>query len=530
MTRHRVAILLPGILLVLVLVPASPAHAATHRLLLSVGANVGDPDDPVLSYADDDAQRMRQVFVELGGVRPDRASLLVDRDATAVRQKLAELAGRISELRAAGDDAVLVVYVSAHAKNGVLHLRGTHLPLTALRDAARDAGARLTVLVVDACESGMLARRKGVHPGPEFAVSLEQLPLHGQVAITSSGPGESSEEWDALRGSLFTHHLLTGLRGDADAEGDGKVSLSEAYAYAFRRTVAGAAGAGQHPAYAWELSGTGELILTEPLAARSALVFPASLAGRYVVASQPRPDVVAEVDKSSGRPLRLAVPPGRYLVRKRAGASTGLVELELPYGGERQVRDEDLAWRRYTEVVMKGGYLSLRNSALLVLGSVESTPIRDTGARFAGALGYRRTWGAWWSLATLGGGTASYPGVELRIDERRLGAGLSAGYRWLEWPIVPHLGVSLELTGVEQRIRRSREDEIQDTFGVGPLPPRRALGFGGGVVGGVEIPVRGDVFALVQGQLLASTLPSTDARGSAFRPTATAWCGLGWRL
>jgi hypothetical protein len=346
------------------------------------------------------------------------------------------------------------------------------------------------------------------------------------VVISSSGPGESSEEWDSLEGSLFTHHLLTGLRGDADAEGDGKVSLSEAYGYAFRRTVAGAAGAGQHPAYAWELSGTGELILTEPMAARSALVFPASLAGRYVVASQPRPDVVAEVEKPAGRPLRLAVPPGRYLVRKRAGASTGLVELELPYGGERQVKDEDLAWRRYTEVALKGGYLSLRNAAVLVLGGVESAPIRDTGARLSGAVGYRRTWGPWWALATLGAGTASYPGVELRVDERRLGAGLSAGHRWLAWALVPQLGVSVELTGVEQRIRRSREDEIQDTFGVGPLPPRRALGVAAGPVAGVEIPFRGDVFGLVQGQLLFNAIPSTDTR----RSVATAWAGLGWRL
>ena len=514
------------VLLVLALA-AAPAAGAT-RLLLAVGANVGDPDDPVLSYADEDARRVRQVMVELGGVRADRATLLLDRDASAVRQKLAELAGRISELRAAGEDALLLVYVSSHAKDGVLHLRGTHLPLAELRDAAREAGARLTVLVVDACESGTLARRKGARPGPEFEVSLDQVPLHGQVVISSSGPGESSEEWDSLKGSLFTHHLLTGLRGDADAEGDGKVSLAEAYGYAYRRTVAGAAGAGQHPAYHWDLSGTGELVLTEPLAARSALVFPASAAGRYVVASQPRPDVVAEVDKPAGRPLRLAVPPGRYLVRKRAGASTGLVEVELPYGGERQVRDAELAWRRYTEISMKGGYVATRPSAALLLGKVESAPIDGTGGRWSGVLGYRRVFGPWWALATVGGGVASYPGVELRIDERRLTAGLSAGYRWLSWPVVPQLGLSLELTGLEQRVERGREDEIRDTFGVGRLPVRRALGLSGGVVGGFEIPLRGDAFALLQGQAALSSLPSAERDG--LRPSAAFWFGMGWRL
>lgn len=511
-----------------ILLTAGPAPAATQRLLLAVGANVGEPDDPVLSYADDDARRVRQVLVELGGVRSDRATLLLDRDVRAVREGLAELAGRISELRAAGDDAILIVYVSSHARGGVLHLGGSRLPLAELREAAREAGARLTVLLVDACESGAVARRKGAQPGPEFAVTLEQLPLRGEVVISSSGPGETSEEWDSLRGSLFTHHLLTGLRGDADAEGDGKVSLSEAYAYAYRRTVAGAAGPGQHPAYALDLAGSGELVLTEPVQARSALVFPAGLAGRYVVASQPRPDVVAEVEKAPGRPLRLAVPPGRYLVRKRAGQSTGLLEVELPFGGERQVRDEGLAWRRYTEVAVKGGYLSVRNGAVVLLGRVETSPLSATGDRVTGAVGYRHTVGSWWGLAALGGGATRYPGVDLRVDERRLGAALSAGYRWLEWPVVPHLGIALELTGVEQRIRRSREQEIQDTFGTGPPPVRRALGIAGGVTAGLEIPLPPPAFLWTEGRLLLTALPTEAAVAS--RTTLGFWAGLGWRL
>ncbi|HEX5750728.1 MAG TPA: hypothetical protein VFZ09_31165 [Archangium sp.] len=504
------------------------ASAATVRLLVSIGANVGDPDDAVLSFADDDAGRVRQLFVELGGVRADRSYLVVDQPAAMVRQRLAEVTGRIAELRAAGDDAVLIVYVSAHAKAGVLHLGGTHLPLAELRDSARQAGARLSVLLVDACESGTLARRKGGSAGPEFAVSLEQIPLHGQVVISSSGPGESSEEWDSLKGSLFTHHLLTGLRGDADAEGDGRVSLAEAYGYAYRRTVAGAAGAGQHPAYSWELAGTGELILTEPRAARSALVFPAALAGRYVVASQPRPDVVAEVEKTAGRPLRLAVPPGRYLLRKRAGASTGLLELELPYGGERQVREEELTWRRYTEVALKGGHVELRGSALLGLVRMESAPVVGTGTRLTGGLGYRHSWGSWWALGTLGFSQTAYPAVGLEVRERALGAGVAAGYRWLEWALVPYVGLGVELTVLEQQLRREREKEIGDTFDVEPLRPRRTLGVGVGPLVGVEVPLPARAFALVQGQVLLRYLPSTEQ--PVLLPAAFVSVGAGWRF
>ncbi|WP_108076115.1 caspase family protein [Vitiosangium sp. GDMCC 1.1324] len=528
MMRHplRSWLLFPlGVLLLLL--PAR-APAETVRLLVSIGANVGAPEDPVLSFADDDAERVRRLFIELGGVRTDRAYLLVDPTATVVRQRLAEVAGRIAELRSSGNDVVLVVYVSSHARAGVLHLAGTGLPLAELRDTTRQIGARLAVVIVDACESGTLAQRKGGSAAPAYDVSLERLPLRGQVIISSSGPGESSEEWDSLKGSLFTHHLLTGLRGDADAEGDGKVSLSEAYAYAYRRTVAGSSSAGQHPAYAWDLSGTGELILTEPDVARSALVFPSAASGRFVVASQPRSDVVAEVDKQSGRPLRLAVPPGRYLVRKRAGESTGLLEVELPYGGERRVQEEKLVWRRFTEVALKGGYVALRNSALLGLARLESAPVRGSGLRLAGGLGYRHTWGSWWALGTLTATGASYRGVALDITERALGLGVSAGYRWMEWALVPHLGLSVELTGMRQSLHRDAEDEIQDNFGAAPLAPRQALGVAVGPVVGVEIPLWGHSFALVQGQLLLRYLPSEQQ--PSVRPGGLVSAGAGWRF
>ena len=213
------------------------------------------------------------------------------------------------------------------------------------------------MVLVDACESGTLAQRKGGRAAPgAYAVSLGAAPAARPGGHLLQRPGESSEEWDSLKGSLFTHHLLTGLRGDADVEADGKVSLAEAYAYAYRRTVAGAAGAGQHPAYSLELTGTGELILTEPRGAQRARLPRAARPGATWCPASLGPDVVAEVEKQlRAGPCDRRSLPGRYLLRKRVGASTGLLEVELPFGGERQVREEDLVWRRYTEVAFKGG-------------------------------------------------------------------------------------------------------------------------------------------------------------------------------
>lgn len=490
--------------------PVADASGGEVRLLVSIAANVGDPEDTPLRYADDDAERVRRLLVDLGDVSADRAYLVVNQPAGVVRERLAEVAGRIAELRAAGRDVVLLLYVSAHARAGVLHLMGTHLPLSELRDFAARSGARLRVLLVDACDSGAIARQKGGRRGAGFEVRLEQLPLRGQVIVTSSGPAQASEEWDALEGSLFTHHLLTGLRGDADLEGDGRVTLNEAYAYAYRRTVASAARDGQHPAYDFDLSGSGELVLTEPRRAQSALLFGPELAGDFVVASVPAAHVVSEVRKERGRAVRLAVPAGRYLVRKREGRSAGLLEVELPYGGERAVREEALQWRDYTEIALKGGALALRPWAVMLLASAQPALVEGTPWPLRPALALRRTEGAWWISATLGGHQSSYRGVELSVRERALGLGLAVGHRWLSWPVIPHLGLGLELVGVEQAFTRDREDDIQRVFGNGALPSRHALAIALGGVLGIEVPLLASSFAWGQTRVGVRHLPASS--------------------
>ena len=86
------------------------------------------------------------------------------------------------------------------------------------------------------------------------------------MLLTSSAADEDSQEADRIGGSYFSHHLASGLLGDADRSGDGRVSLAEAYAYAYARTVAdtaeSAAGA-QHPTFSYELAGNGDVVLTD---------------------------------------------------------------------------------------------------------------------------------------------------------------------------------------------------------------------------------------------------------------------------
>ncbi len=112
-------------LVVLAALGADPAQSAPPvRLLLSVGSNVGSPSDRPLEFAEEDAARLRQVFVELGGIDSDHALLLAHPTADQVRERIAEIKGRISELHALGRQAELIVFVSAHGAGGLLHLVG----------------------------------------------------------------------------------------------------------------------------------------------------------------------------------------------------------------------------------------------------------------------------------------------------------------------------------------------------------------------------------------------------------------------
>ncbi|MGC4121985.1 MAG: hypothetical protein QM765_46875 [Myxococcales bacterium] len=141
----------------------------------------------------------------------------------------------------------------------------------------------------------------------------------------------------SLGGSIFTHFLLSGLRGAADADGDRRVSLAELHAFAARNTERATAawtGSLQHPAFHFDISGRGEVVVSDLTQAMASIEIEDGVAGQVVVSERGAGQVIAEADKAAGRPLRLAVPPGRYVVYLRTDSSVGAAQAELPWGGE----------------------------------------------------------------------------------------------------------------------------------------------------------------------------------------------------
>lgn len=331
------------IILMAALAATSAWGQPVRRLALVAGNDHGGRDTRTLVYATEDARKLHEILVKLGGVRPEDAVLLLNRPADELLLALARLEQRSQEARRGGDRTALIVYYSGHAKDGALRLGDSQIPFPALKARLAQAPADIRLGIFDSCRSGALVRTKGVRKAPAFEIQSDaRSDASGLVILTSSTSDEDSQESDLIAGSYFSHHLASGLRGDADRSGDGRISLSEAYAYAYDKTVAdtaeSAAGA-QHPTFSYDLAGNGDLILTELSHRPEGLHFPpgAPEGVYYLVDGKGR--VVTEVWKEAGAERRISLAAGRYQVKRRLADRLRIGEVEV-LGGKLSVLDE----------------------------------------------------------------------------------------------------------------------------------------------------------------------------------------------
>lgn len=294
---------------------------ATYALI--VGSNAGGPGQTDLHYAEDDARRVSQTLIELGGYTANTVDVLEHPTPDQLREHLAQLGAKVSAEIAAGRQVRVMFYYSGHARATAIDLGAEQLPLDELRQRLFAIPATLTVVVLDACQSGAFSQIRGAEPAKDFSISSKQhLDASGIAVLASSTGSEFSQESKELKAGYFTHHLLVGLRGAGDLDQDGQVSIDEAYRYAYHQTLlstAETAVGGQHVVLQVDLKGHGQIPLTYPRVATAAIELPWALEGKALVEDTRAHAVVAETFKAKGAPVRIAVAPGDYQVVVRGG-------------------------------------------------------------------------------------------------------------------------------------------------------------------------------------------------------------------
>ncbi len=376
-------------------------HAEVVRHALVIGVNKGSQELDPLQYAGEDAVRIAEVLGELGGFPSDGVTLLFDPDRATLDEALQQHA----KIAAASDEDLFFFYYSGHADSTGLRLGKETVSYAELKNRIEAIPAEVRLGVLDACQAGGITREKGMLPTAPFA-SQEELLTEGDAWLTASAADEAAQESDSLRGSFFTHYLISGLRGAAD-RGDGVVSLDEAYAYAYDRTVArtGTTQRGvQHPAYDFRLQGNGDLALTEVDRASAQVVFPDEIAGVITVLQLPDETPIAEVAKRAGEPAKLGLLPGRYRLRLRDDSGVREALIGLDAGALLNVRGFEA--RQADVASLKGG----DSENLTKLDPLPQDPW------FAGALSIIPGAGQaynhqWWKGAAFFGGTLAAGGT-----------------------------------------------------------------------------------------------------------------------
>src|SRR5262249_53445867 len=146
------------------------------------------------------------VLKELARYGPSDLRVLTRPSQRAVIATIEEVAAKVRAHAARGEQVVFVFYYSGHAKANAFNLGGEELPIAALRDQLRQLPTALTLVILDACQSGQFARAKGTEPAADFSFnSVSRITTKGIAVMASSSAQELSQESDELRSSYFTH-------------------------------------------------------------------------------------------------------------------------------------------------------------------------------------------------------------------------------------------------------------------------------------------------------------------------------------
>ena len=304
-----------------------------RRFALLVGVNDGGAARARLRYAASDAHAMARVLESLGGVAPGNLVFVADGSRRALQDGFAKIEQMLRAEKTSGVRRELVFYYSGHSDEDGLLVGGERISYQELRAFIHQAPADLSLAILDSCESGAFTRHKGGARRAPFLLDASS-DTHGHAFLTSSAANEVAQESDRIAASFFTYYLVSGLRGAADANRDRRVTLQEAFQFASQETLARTErtqGGPQHAAYEFDLTGTGDMVVTDVRTTQSGLLLTPELNGRISV-REVGGALIAELRKPAGSSVELGLEAGSYVVAVESDGAVKEAQLTLAAG------------------------------------------------------------------------------------------------------------------------------------------------------------------------------------------------------
>jgi hypothetical protein len=314
------------------------------RYAMAVGANNGGRDRVHLQYAVSDAEAILNVFEELGGVAENDIILLEEPDVRAFYTEIGKLQTRIEKSKAEYGRVEFIFYYSGHSDDNYILLGNEKISYENLRDTINGIDADVRIAILDSCASGAFTRIKGGKKRLPFLMD-SAYDMRGFAVMTSSSANEASQESDLIQSSFFTHYLISGMRGAADMSQDGRITMNEAYQFAFNETLAQTTKTitgPQHPYTDIQMSGTGDVVMTDVRRASVILVLGEDIFGQLFI--HDRDDrLVVELTKPPGRRIELGLEQGKYRVINIPEGGVFESTIKLAEGDEYELTPSEFA-------------------------------------------------------------------------------------------------------------------------------------------------------------------------------------------
>ncbi|MEZ4467575.1 MAG: caspase family protein [bacterium] len=326
----------------------TPALAGRYALVVGNNHALAGSGYDRLDYADDDALRFASLLEDLGadvqlltGPDADTAAAfpgLADRAQPPTRAHLLAALARLRAQVAADPEAEVFVYFSGHgsltAASAHLHLLDAPFSRTDLHEHLLRglADARRVHLIIDSCHAWFLVNARGARVA--VAQDEESLDRYPQVGfLLSTSRGKEVHEWSGYRAGVFSHQLLSALRGAADVDGDGRVTYAEAHAWLVAANLGVTDARARIEPHVRRPAVRGDTLVTLPA---DRVAVPDELAGHLWIEGAEGQRLL-DAHKAAGIPMALRLPPGpAHLVladRRWSLSSAGRFEPEAPGAG-----------------------------------------------------------------------------------------------------------------------------------------------------------------------------------------------------